>query len=124
MEHTNRELSQSFEDYLKTIGLLVRAGTVRVTDIASNLCVSKPSVVTALKTMKNKGLLEHECYRTVILTKQGQGKETEIRKRYNFLLFLRKAVGVSLETTKNDACKMEHIISEETFMKMKNFIQA
>ncbi|MDR1147112.1 MAG: metal-dependent transcriptional regulator [Spirochaetaceae bacterium] len=118
----NKELSQSLEDYLKTIGLLTKEGAVRVTDIALNLGVSKPSVVTALKRLEDKGLLEHKHYRTITLTSQGQSKEKEIRERYDFLsLFLKDVVGVCSETAEKDACKLEHILSGETYMKMKKF---
>jgi DtxR family Mn-dependent transcriptional regulator len=120
IDNKKRELSQSLEDYLKTIGLLAREGTVRVTDIALNLGVSKPSVVTALKTLESMGLLEHKYYRTITLTKQGEGKEAKIRERYHFLLlFLQEVVEVSPETAKKDACKIEHILSDETFTKME-----
>jgi DtxR family Mn-dependent transcriptional regulator len=113
-------MTQSLEDYLEMVSFLSDDGEVRVTDIASRLGVSKPSVLTALKTLEAQGLLEHERYRTVILTQQGAIRASEIRDRHNFLtVFLRDTLGVSAETAEEDACKMEHILSEETLKKMR-----
>jgi DtxR family Mn-dependent transcriptional regulator len=108
------------EDYLEMVSFLSDEGEVRVTDIAIRLGVSKPSVLTALKTLEEQGLLEHERYRTVSLTQKGALKAAEIRDRHDFLtVFLRDTLGVNAETAEEDACKMEHILSEETFKKMK-----
>jgi DtxR family Mn-dependent transcriptional regulator len=113
-------MTQSLEDYLEMVSFLSDDGEVRVTDIAARLGVSKPSVLTALKTLEEQGLLEHERYRTVILTPKGAAQASEIRDRHNFLTaFLRDTIGVSPETAEEDACKMEHILSEETLKKMK-----
>jgi DtxR family Mn-dependent transcriptional regulator len=113
-------MTQSLEDYLEMVSFLSDEGEVRVTDIASRLKVSKPSVLTALKILEEQGLLEHERYRTVSLTKKGALQAAEIRGRHDFLTaFLRDIVGVDADTAEQDACKMEHILSEETLKKMK-----
>jgi DtxR family Mn-dependent transcriptional regulator len=113
-------MTQSLEDYLEMVSFLSDEGEVRVTDIASRLGVSKPSVLTALKALEEQDLLEHERYRTVTLTQKGAIQAAEIRDRHNFLTgFLRDTVGVSAETAEEDACKMEHILSEETLKKLK-----
>ncbi|WP_026043642.1 metal-dependent transcriptional regulator [Treponema primitia] len=113
-------MTQSLEDYLEMVSFLSDEGEVRVTDIASRLGVSKPSVLTALKALEEQGLLEHERYRTVTLTQKGAIQAAEIRDRHNFLTgFLRDTVGVNAETAEEDACKMEHILSEETLKKLK-----
>ncbi|MDR0569332.1 MAG: metal-dependent transcriptional regulator [Spirochaetaceae bacterium] len=121
-----KDMTQSLEDYLETVSFLAgeSGGAVRLTDIASRLGVSKPSVFTALKILEERGLLEHERYRTISLTKQGEIEASEIRDRHNLLtVFLKKIVGVSPETAEKDACKMEHILSEETLIKMKSLVQ-
>jgi DtxR family Mn-dependent transcriptional regulator len=113
-------MTQSLEDYLEMVSFLADEGEVRVTDIAARLGVSKPSVLTALKILEEQGLLQHERYRTVHLTKKGVQQAAEIRERHTFLTtFLQDLVGVSPETAEKDACKMEHLLSEETFRKMK-----
>ncbi|MDR0409694.1 MAG: metal-dependent transcriptional regulator, partial [Spirochaetaceae bacterium] len=104
----------------KTVGLLAETGKVRITDIAARLGVSKPSVVTAIKTLKTQGFLIHKHYGDVLLTNKGKEKVAEIRSRYEFILFfLQNVLGVSKETADRESCRLEHIISEETLMKMK-----
>jgi DtxR family Mn-dependent transcriptional regulator len=118
-----KAMTQSLEDYLEMVSFLADDGEVRVTDIASRLKVSKPSVLTALKILEEKGLLEHERYRTVTLTSQGQTRAREIRERHDLLTsFLRDILGVDAETAEQDACKMEHILSAETLKKLKDLV--
>ncbi|MDR3191809.1 MAG: metal-dependent transcriptional regulator [Treponema sp.] len=113
-------MTQSLEDYLEMVSFLADEGEVRITDIATRLGVSKPSVLTALRTLEEQGLLEHERYRTVSLTQKGAVQAAEIRDRHSFLtVFLKDVVGVSADVAEKDACKMEHLLSEETLKKMK-----
>ncbi|MDR2404719.1 MAG: metal-dependent transcriptional regulator [Spirochaetaceae bacterium] len=118
-------MTQSLEDYLEMVSFLTDEGEVRVTDIASRLGVSKPSVLTALRVLEEQGLLEHERYRSVILTKKGAVQAAEIRGRHHFLTsFLQDVVGVTAEIAEQDACKMEHVLSEETLKKLKLLAQS
>jgi DtxR family Mn-dependent transcriptional regulator len=118
-------MTQSLEDYLEMVSFLADDGEVRVTDIATRLGVSKPSVLTALKTLEEQGYLGHERYRTVSLTRKGIIRASEIRERHSLLTnFLRDIVGVNAETAEKDACKMEHLLSDETIQKMKVLIKA
>ena len=117
-------MTQSLEDYLETVSFLADEGEVRVTDIASRLKVSKPSVLTALKALEEQALIKHERYGTVSLTKKGILKAAEIRERHSFLTaFLRNIVGVAPETAARDACKMEHHLSDETLEKMRALVK-
>jgi DtxR family Mn-dependent transcriptional regulator len=117
-------MSQSLEDYLEMVSFLSDEGEVRVTDIASRLGVSKPSVLTALKNLEEQGLLEHERYRRVNMTKEGVRQATDIRERHSTLTtFLQEVVGVSGETAEKDACKMEHLLSDETLKKIKILVK-
>jgi DtxR family Mn-dependent transcriptional regulator len=116
-------MTQSLEDYLEMVSFLADEGAVRVTDIAAHLGVSKPSVLTALKTLEEWGLLEHKRYRTVSLTKKGAIQAAEIRKRHRLLtIFLQTILGVGKETAEKDACKMEHILSGETLEKIEKLL--
>jgi len=113
-------MTQSQEDYLEMVSFLADEGAVRVTDIAARLGVSKPSVFTALKNLEERGLLEHERYSTVTLTKAGREQAAAIRDRHRVLTeFLERVAGVSAGTAEQDACKMEHLLSEETMEKLK-----
>jgi DtxR family Mn-dependent transcriptional regulator len=118
-------MTQSLEDYLEMVSFLADDGEVRVTDIAARLGVSKPSVLTALKTLEEQGYLGHERYRTVSLTPKGTVRASEIRDRHSLLTnFLQDIVGVGAETAEKDACKMEHLLSEETIKKMKVLVKS
>jgi len=113
-------MTQSLEDYLEAVSFLADSGAVRVTDIASRLGVSKPSVLVALRSLEERGLLEHERYRGVVLTEIGTVEAAAIRDRHEFLTaFLRDVVGVSQEIAEKDACRMEHVLSEETMSRMR-----
>jgi len=117
-------MTQSLEDYLEMVSFLSDEGPVRVTDIARRLGFSKPSVITALKTLETGGYIEHERYRTVFLTPKGIVAANEIRGRHSFLTsFLRDTIGVSAEQAEEDACKIEHVLSPETLEKLKKFAQ-
>jgi DtxR family Mn-dependent transcriptional regulator len=117
-------MTESLEDYLEMVSFLSDEGEVRVTDIASRLGVSKPSVLNALKTLADQELLEHKRYQSVVLTKKGTVRAAEIRKRHQFLTdFLITVVGVDPPIAERDACKMEHILSPETIKKMKTLVE-
>ena len=116
-------MTQSLEDYLETVLFLSEKGAVRVTDIASRLEVSKPSVLTALKILEEQGFLEHSRYRPVVLTQKGKQKADKIRSRHRFITdFLVKIVGVNSRIAEQDACKMEHVLSPETLKKMQKLM--
>lgn len=115
-------MTQSLEDYLEMVGFLADEGdgSVRVTDIAAKLSVSKPSVLTALKALEERGYVEHERYRGVTLTPSGRIRSEEIQDRHRFLTaFLRDVVGVPQDIAEKDACRMEHVLSDETLARMR-----
>jgi DtxR family Mn-dependent transcriptional regulator len=118
-------MTESQEDYLEMISFLSDTGKVRVTDIARRLGVSKPSVLTALKSLEEKALINHEKYGRVLLTEKGKGLAVEIREKHELLKkFLRLKLDVSEANAEKDACRMEHILSEETFEMIKKMFQA
>ncbi|GHV83589.1 DtxR family transcriptional regulator [Spirochaetia bacterium] len=113
-------MTQSQEDYLEMVSFLSDEGEVRVTDIASRLGFSKPSVLFALKSLEEKELVEHKRYSTVSLTVKGRQLAAEIREKHDLITsFLRENLGVCAENAERDACKMEHVLSEETLGKMR-----
>jgi len=119
----NNRMTESQENYLEMISFLADEGEVRVTDIASRLKVSKPSVLAALKNLEEQDILEHRRYGTVSLTIKGKEEAKAIRECHLLLTtFLGDILGVDAETAEIDACKMEHLLSKETMQKMKNYI--
>ncbi|MDR0910446.1 MAG: metal-dependent transcriptional regulator [Spirochaetaceae bacterium] len=116
-------MTQSLEDYLEMISFLADEGAVRVTDIALRLGVSKPSVLSALKNLEEKGFIVHEHYGNVRLTDAGIQRANLIRGRHHDLTnFLVQALGVKDEIAEKDACQMEHFLSAETLSAMKAFL--
>ena len=117
-------MTQSLEDYLEMVSFLADEGQVRVTDIAARLGFSKPSVLSALKILEDRGLVTHERYSTVSLTDKGAELALTIRERHNLIKdFLINNLDVSAEIAEKDACKMEHILSEETLQKMRKLLK-
>lgn len=117
-------LTDSNEDYLEAILILkLKNGKVRSIDIANHLNVSKPGVNKAMNVLKESGLIEKDYYSDILLTKKGEEIAKRIYKKHttikNFLLKL----GVSEETSDIDCCKIEHVISKETFNAIKNYLK-
>ena len=115
------DISASLEDYLEMIFIQHRkGGEVRVTDIASSLKVSKPSVNRAVGALKEAGLLEHEFYGTIALTPEGETRAAQVLRRHRMIRhFLHHTLGVPEEIAEEDACRMEHVISQESFDKIR-----
>ena len=115
---------ESGENYLETILMLKeKQGAVRSIDIARSLNFSKPSVSRAVGILKEDGYITMEPGGELELTEKGMQKAGAIYERHKLLTaFLRQVSGVSAETAEEDACRMEHIISEETFQGIKRFM--
>jgi DtxR family Mn-dependent transcriptional regulator len=115
-----KKIGYVWEDYLKAISVLTEERReVRVTDIAVRLNVSKPSALSAVELLKDRGLVVHERYRSVMMTPKGVIEAAAIRERYYFLISFLRRIGISPENAEKDACKLEHILSGETLKKMK-----
>ena len=115
---------ESGENYLETILMLKeKQGTVRSIDIARSLNFSKPSVSRAVGILREDGYITMEPGGELELTEKGMQKAGAIYERHKLLTaFLRQVSGVPAETAEEDACRMEHIISEETFQGIKRFM--
>lgn len=116
---------ESGENYLETILILSRKnGSVRSIDIARELNFSKPSVSRAVGLLRESGHIEVEINGNILLTELGFEKAASILERHQILTkFLQKTTGVSEEIAETDACKMEHIISEDVFQGIKKFMK-
>lgn len=115
---------ESGENYLETILMLKeKQGVVRSIDIARSLNFSKPSVSRAVGILKENGYLTMAADGELELTEKGMRKAGDIYERHKLLTaFLQKVSGVGPETAEMDACRMEHILSEETFQGIKRFM--
>lgn len=114
-------LFESGEDYLERILVLKeKNGQVRSIDIATDMGFSKPSVSIAMKKLKEAGYINIDEGGLIELSEEGYKVASRIYERHLVLTELFKSLGVSEETAKKDACKIEHDISEETFIAIKN----
>ena len=113
-------LHESAEMYLEAIYQLQhQRGSVRSVDVAEFMGYSKPSVSRAVGLLKQGGYLLMDKDGTLTLTDTGFALAEKIYERHEILTNLLVRLGVSPETAAEDACKMEHVISDETFEAMK-----
>lgn len=112
----DKKLTPSSEDYLETIlELTGKTDAVRSVDIAVHLHVSKASVNKAMGILRDAGFIEQALYGQIYLTRQGYQRADEILRRHSMLKrFLVEILGINENTAEQDACKMEHVISDET----------
>lgn len=117
--------TESREDYLETILLLNQeTGYVRSIDVAERLGVTKPSVSRATSLLKEARLLEMDPHDVALtLTEAGQALAEQVYERHRTLTRLLEKIGVSSETASQDACRIEHVISEESMMTIRNFLE-
>lgn len=117
-------LTDSNEDYLEAILILkLKNGKVRSVDIAKHLNVSKPGVNKAMNILKESNLIEKDYYGDVTLTPKGEEIAKRIYKKHTTIKDFLLKLGVSEETSDIDCCKIEHVISEETFNAIKNYLK-
>ena len=116
---------ESGETYLETILILKeKQGLVRSIDIARALNFSKPSVSRAMGILRENGYIVMEPGGEIELTEKGQKKADGIYERHKLLTeFLHRVSGVDPRVAEEDACKMEHIISDATFQGIKEFMK-
>lgn len=115
-------LGESLEDYLETLLILEKTGKIRCVDVASKLKVSKPSVNKAMNVLKEKGYVHQESYGDFHLSDEGRKIAQEVYHRHQVISsFLTDVLGVAPETAEEDACHIEHQISDETFQKIEKF---
>ncbi len=118
-------MRESGEDYLEAVlELEQERGTVRLTDVATKVGVTKPSASRAMKILQNDGYIHQENYGTIELTSKGRLKATQVFHRHKTLtVFLEDVLGVSPETAENDACRMEHVLSPQTMERLSAFVE-
>ena len=117
------KLTPSQEDYLETIYIeSLKNGCAKVTDIAKLLDVKKASVTGALSCLSEKGLINYAPYAPITLTENGETEAKKILQRHEVMsLFLKKILYLSEEEAVLNACRMEHIMTEEMFERIKTF---
>ena len=118
------KIQESAENYLETILVLnQRNGYARAIDIAAELSFSKPSVSIAMKNLRENGYVEVDDAGRIALTDAGREIAQRIYERHTFLTDWLSALGVDPKIAAEDACRMEHVISPESFAAIRTFAQ-
>ena len=114
------KMQESPEDYLETIYMLsLHSSEVRSIDVARHLGYSKPSVSVAMKRLRENGYVNMDDNNLLTLTESGLAFARSIYVRHQVISGYLMSIGVSEETALKDACRIEHVLSEETFHKIK-----
>ena len=117
-------INESQENYLESILIIKnQKGFVRSIDIANELSVSKPSVSVAMKNFREGGYITVDDDGNIDLTAKGLEIALRVYERHEVIAKVLTSLGVSEETALIDSCKIEHVISEETFTKIKEFLK-
>lgn len=116
------KIQESAENYLETILILKnRHGEVRSIDIANEMSFSRPSVSHAMKQFRENGLITMDENGFIELTQSGREIAERIYERHTLLSELLMALGVEETVAKEDACRLEHAISAESFQKLREY---
>ena len=115
-------MQESGENYLETILILSRQiSPVRSIDVANELGYKKPSISRAMSILRRNGYLEMDRHGALTLTGAGLEKAQAIYERHQLIArFLSDALGVDQAVAERDACRIEHVISQETFDRIRD----
>ena len=119
------ERNESLEMYLETIYLLeMNHGHAHSVDIAKELGVSKPSVSKAMNQLKKHDLICKEVYGTISLSDKGKEMAKTIYRNHKIIsLYLQHSLGLSPQLADKNACRMEHIVTDEMVLAIENYLE-
>ncbi len=118
------KVKESGEDYLEAILVLQkRGGRVRSVDVAAEMQLSKASVSVAMKNLRNGGYILMSENHEIVLTETGRELAEMIYERHVLFSRVLSSLGVDLETARKDACRMEHVLSAESFEALKMYFR-
>ena len=113
-------LTKSIEDYIEAIYMIEQEkGNIKSVDISSKLGVSKPAVNKAMNELNRLNLIEKSNYSDIVLTEEGRKLAKKIYDKHTLIYEFLLSIGVSKENAKIDCCKIEHVISDESFEAIK-----
>lgn len=116
-------IRESAEDYLESILVLKnRLGNVRSIDIAQELSFSKPSVSVAMKNLRTNNYITVDDNGYINLTESGMEIASRIYERHTFLKNWLISIGVDTDTASEDACRIEHVLSAQSFEAIKKYL--
>ena len=117
-------VGETIENYLETLHILLQEQEeVRSVDLANAMSFSKPTISVMMKQLREKGLINVDTNGFLTLTKKGRAIAERVYERHVYLTELLVRLGVEEETAAEDACKIEHVISQETFDSIKKHFE-
>lgn len=118
-------IRESAEDYLEAILVITEQnGRARSIDVAKHLGITKPSVSVAMKNLRTEGYIDMDRNGDLTLLPSGRAIAEKTYERHVTIRDLLVSLGVDYQTAAKDACRMEHAISDESFLAIKNHAQA
>ena len=119
-------IQESGENYLETILILKnKKGSVRSIDVANELDYTKASISRAMSILKKAGLITMEDSGCIHLTETGRQRANQIYERHRLITeYLTNALQIDSETAAVDACRIEHVLSQESFDKIKEWVES
>ena len=117
-------VGETIENYLETLHILLQEQEeVRSVDLANAMSFSKPTISVMMKQLREKGLINVDTNGFLTLTKKGRAIAERVYERHVYLTELLVRLGVEEETAAEDACKIEHVITQETFDSIKKHFE-
>ena len=117
------KIQESAENYLEAILVLKKEkGRIRSIDIARHLEFTKPSISRAINLLKNNGYVTVDKEGWIELTEEGLTIAGKVYERHSFIAAWLTSIGVPADIAAEDACRIEHDVSDETFQKVKEFV--
>lgn len=117
-------IKESAENYLEAIFMINnKKGYARSIDVANELGYSKPSVSVAMKKFREDGYITIDSEGKITLTEKGETVARRVYERHQVIAKALIAIGVDEETAYEDSCKIEHDISDQTFLRLKEFLE-
>lgn len=117
------ERSESREDYLESILMLkAEKGVVRSIDIAEHFDYSRPSISRAMSILRTAGLITMDNNGFIELTEEGMKEASAVYSRHKVLIRFLEKLGVNTDVAEEDACRIEHVLSEESMDRIREFV--
>jgi DtxR family Mn-dependent transcriptional regulator len=122
----SNEITATMQDYLEMILIISEfSDEIRITDISQRLNISKSSVAQGIDHLKRHGLVYQPKYGPIYLTDKGREIATDVKWRHDKLKkFLIEVLGCEDRIAEQDACRMEHVISQQTMLRLLGYMEA
>ena len=117
-------VGETIENYLETIYILLKKnGEIRSIDIVNEMGYSKPTISIMMKQLREKDFVDFDEAGYITLTDKGRAVAEKVYERHIVLTEVLMRLGVDEKTAKEDACKIEHVLSKESFAKIRDFAE-